>query len=1110
MMKNKKLLIAALAACMTFAVSGLAACGGGGNDSASSGSQITSGSSQSETKKSVSLDQSNKTLDRYEAFTLTATIKDESGNTVGETATWESSDPSVASVENGVVQAKGVGTAVITASAGASSATCTVTVEDSGALPVLGVSDESVSLIEGGSYTVTGSVAYKRQEQEDAEISYSVSDSSVASVDANGKITALKYGEATLTVSAKWRGVESKFLTETIVVTVKEDVVIKIEDEEAVVYTASLEIDGQSFSNEITLAGSVKVRGSSDGVDASRMTWTSSDSTIASIDSTGKVTANATGKEGTAQITLSYRTENQTYTSQPITVSVLYPTVDKTEEICVDLDASKGTIKSQLTPESVFGAGTDKQVTRVYDTADAETDILENETWITEHDADTETERTTTITVYNAQYAYKIKALVVTKAISTYDELKRMQEYGGVEEVEKGAVTYWTYSGYFILSNDIVVPSDAGVFSAKCTGNLSSGSQIQDAQGFNGTFDGRGHTICGLKTGAGGLFGDIAKGTVIKNLALTDVVVSEAASANAGAGVLAYSFVGGAVENIFVSFETLQARSGIFGRATKDGVLKDAVIYYKKSGGYNNGAIAAWNVTKITYDNVYVVYAAGMAAADSKLVGEVESYGGTVTQIKEEALSSSSFDGLNEAWYLPEGGLPVFKSSIDDMGISNTSLTLKMGAEATLTAGVKNLAGTYISYMPVVWISSDENVATVENGVLTLLSVGETTITASCGIYTAECVLTVEKAEVPVQDKTAVTLDVEAAGSGTLAEQILAKAKAAGLFDEFAVTKIYLTDDASETDIKDNAAQAEGFFSDYDTGAEAARTKTLFVYGEEIAYKVRVLVVTKVIASYTELAGLQSYAKVTTGQNAGGATYYSYGGYFVLGGNLTAAGTEAAFSAPNMGSISSGGHSTNEAGFHGTFDGRGYTVKGFKYALGGVFGDIGKNAVIKNVSFEDCICDDVNYAGGETRVDGIGVLCVNANGNFLIDNVYCEASCNSPNGGGLFGRSIHSGTISNTVIRYNQTGGWSCGAIAGWGVYTAGTKLTNVYIILEGKADRVIGNVADNGALNVKADSTYTIVTKDEDPAAVTYTGLSETYWNVTAGAVPVFKSSAE
>ena len=74
----------------------------------------------------VELDRTSAQLKAGETVTLTATVKPD--DATDKSVTWTTSDASVATVENGVVTAKKVGTATITAKAGDKEATCAITV----------------------------------------------------------------------------------------------------------------------------------------------------------------------------------------------------------------------------------------------------------------------------------------------------------------------------------------------------------------------------------------------------------------------------------------------------------------------------------------------------------------------------------------------------------------------------------------------------------------------------------------------------------------------------------------------------------------------------------------------------------------------------------------------------------------------------------------------------------------------------------------------------------------------------------------------------------------------------------------------------------------------
>lgn len=74
--------------------------------------------------------------------------------------------------------------------------------------------------------------------------------------------------------------------------------------------------------------------------------------------------------------------------------------------------------------------------------------------------------------------------------------------------------------------------------------------------------------------------------------------------------------------------------------------------------------------------------------------------------------------------------------------LDRDTLTIARGETATLTATVEPADTTD----KVVWSSKDDNIATVENGVVTAVGQGETTITATCGNQTASCKVIVNKA----------------------------------------------------------------------------------------------------------------------------------------------------------------------------------------------------------------------------------------------------------------------------------------------------------------------------------------------------------------------------
>lgn len=146
---------------------------------------------------SVSLSETSKTIKIGDSFTLTATVSPY--NTTNKTIQWSSSNTSVASVDNGVVQTKNVGTTTIevkTTDGSNITATCEVTVE-----PILvtsiSLTETSMTLNVGEHFALSTTILPNNATSKD--VSWSSSNNNVATV-SNGVVTAIAPGSATITV----------------------------------------------------------------------------------------------------------------------------------------------------------------------------------------------------------------------------------------------------------------------------------------------------------------------------------------------------------------------------------------------------------------------------------------------------------------------------------------------------------------------------------------------------------------------------------------------------------------------------------------------------------------------------------------------------------------------------------------------------------------------------------------------------------------------------------------------------------------------------------------------------------------------------------------------
>ena len=228
----------------------------------------------------VTLNKTALTLNIGANETLTATVAP--ADATNKKVTWKSSDAAVATVDaNGKVTAVKAGEATITVTTedGGKTATCKVTVKPN---LVSEITLAALAIYVGESKAITATV--KPDDATNKELTWKSSDETVATVDATGKVTGKKIGTATITATAQDGSGVSGSCTVTVLSTVKK----------VTVEPATLTL-GQNKS--YTLTATVDAQPGTD----TGVTWTSSDTTIATVDATGKVTA--TDKTGTVTIT---------------------------------------------------------------------------------------------------------------------------------------------------------------------------------------------------------------------------------------------------------------------------------------------------------------------------------------------------------------------------------------------------------------------------------------------------------------------------------------------------------------------------------------------------------------------------------------------------------------------------------------------------------------------------------------------------------------------------------------------------------------------------------------------------------------------------------------
>ncbi len=239
--------------------------------------------------------------------TLSATTTDAAGRALaGRTVSWATSAPPVATVVNGVVTAVAPGTATISATSEGQVGTATITVTP---VPVASVTvtPATCPLQVGGSCTLAATPRDAAGAPLTGRpVSWSSATPAVATVSAAGVVTAIGVGTAIVTASA-----DGKTATATVTVTPVPVASVALSPA-----TAALRVGGrQAFTATARDAAGAPLTGRV-------VAWSSSAAAVATIDSTGLLTAVAPGT-ATVTATVEGRTATATVTVTPVPVAAV-------------------------------------------------------------------------------------------------------------------------------------------------------------------------------------------------------------------------------------------------------------------------------------------------------------------------------------------------------------------------------------------------------------------------------------------------------------------------------------------------------------------------------------------------------------------------------------------------------------------------------------------------------------------------------------------------------------------------------------------------------------------------------------------------------------------
>ncbi len=164
----------------------------------------------------ITLSENSKTLEEGDSFILTPTIAP--SNAKNKNVIWTSSNTSIATVNNGEVQAKKTGECTITATTedGSFNGSCKVTVTPISVKDIQ-IDNQSLDILLNETATLAYSIF--PSDAANKSVKWESSDKTIVTVSESGKVNAIKKGSATITVTSIDGGLQSSCLINVVEIT---------------------------------------------------------------------------------------------------------------------------------------------------------------------------------------------------------------------------------------------------------------------------------------------------------------------------------------------------------------------------------------------------------------------------------------------------------------------------------------------------------------------------------------------------------------------------------------------------------------------------------------------------------------------------------------------------------------------------------------------------------------------------------------------------------------------------------------------------------------------------------------------------------------------------
>lgn len=600
----------------------------------------------------------------------------------------------------------------------------------------------------------------------------------------------------------------------------------------------------------------------------------------------------------------------------------------------------------------------------------------------------------------------------VTGSVGDVSVSLTFESYRGIETADDFAAMQENLNGYYVLLNDI---DFAGAWVKTIAPYANTGASKDNAympqeNEFNGIFDGNGYALKNFRPDSetnsqNALFGAVGEQGVVKNVSLLAV------NGYLGGSSLVY-WLEGHVENVYLEMSLVGTTTSITknnpyaGIVTKmqiNASLENCIAVIDCAAGHEYpaekyGAIAGYVAATCTIDNciAFVPYEWGVAS----LPTGGQSITDSAVYTSAGAFLEADFSAFEESgmWTLKDGQIPVLKNTDLQASLQTEStLSLTAGTEREIEADASGLY--FISLAQPV-----EGVAVVGTKLLSVSDsvAADTQFVLNVTLFSdpSQTVSVVCTVSLPLEELAGTKYYDASEDSMTLS---LSEAGIPAAVTEVKVEGITVTH-ASEGDILavSGVYEALGLAENWNFGA-----KKMSVFAGGTEYTLDVIVVSKIIMQSDVTDDPTSLHSIlyNDAYKSEGTNVTNWGGYYVLGENIT-------FNANKMNEMPSWITRTGDR-FNGTFDGRGYTISNYTAGQSGaMFTYLGVNAVIRNIHF-------VNAKIGNNRAGGL--ISVIAYPGALVENIYAEAtigaagySDSEAGSNGVLVRS-NSGTIRNCI-----------------------------------------------------------------------------------------------